>query len=340
MSKPSVSNQDWLDLYEAARRIKEVAPWTWMVETDVFGVQNPETGDLGFVSVMGMLGEHFAISLYQGAKGLYGFLDFEENSKFLPPDRLLEIPQLQASFEDRDELETQDRAIIKALGLKFRGKKTWPMFRSFKAGFMPWHLEAEEVRFLTHALHQLAEVAPRFQDNPDLFNSNEVEQYLIRIPDPKDSTLWEEQVSAILPPEPTTIQLEMDPQLLAYLNQIKPKNLKLEIDLCMFPAPVRDKGDRPYFPYIVLMVDTQSGMVLCHEMLQPFPSLEAVWGKVPLTVAQSLASAKLVPKEISVSSALVFQLLQPLAKSLKIKLKSMPFLPALAQVQEFMFGRF
>jgi hypothetical protein len=340
MSKLAVSTQDWLHLYEAAIRIKEVAPWTWMVETDVFGVQNPETGDLGFVSVMGIRGEHFAVSLYLGAKGLHGFWDFEESGEFVSPERLLEIPQLQAAFEDRDELENQDRTVIKNLGLKFRGKKAWPMFRSFRAGFVPWHLEAEEVRFLTHALHQLAEVAPRFKANPDLFDPSDSEPYLVRVPNNKDASSWKDCAMTVLPPEPETIQLLMDPKLLASLKLIKPKNLKLEIDLCLFPAPMRDRGDRPYFPYILLIVDVQSGMVLCHEMFQPLPSLEEMWGKVPLTVAQTLASASFVPKEIAVSSGVVFQLLQPFAKSLNIKLKTAPFLLTLSQVQEFMFARF
>jgi hypothetical protein len=52
-SKPTLN--DWLGLYQAAMRVKEVAPWEWMTETDVFGVQEPETGELGFVSIMGML---------------------------------------------------------------------------------------------------------------------------------------------------------------------------------------------------------------------------------------------------------------------------------------------
>lgn len=340
MPKTADSNQDWLHLYEAAIRIKELAPWTWMVETDVFGVQNPETGDLGFVSVMGMQGEHFAIGLYLGAKGLYDFWDFEETGEFGSPERLLEIPQLQVSFEDRDELENQDRTVIKSLGLKFRGKKAWPMFRSFRAGFMPWHLEAGEVRFLVYALDQLAEVAPRFKENPDLFDPNDSEQYLVRMSKSKGASSWGDRAMTVLPPEPTPLKLLMDPQLLASLKLIKPKNLKLEIDLCMFPAPMRERGDRPYFAYILLIVDVQSGMILCHEMFQPLPSLEEMWGKVPLTVAQTLASASFVPKEIAVSSELVFQLLQPLAKSLSIKLKAAPFLPTLSQIQEFMFARF
>jgi hypothetical protein len=53
------TNEQWRRLYEAAVGVKELAPWEWMTETDVFGVQDPETQEIGFVSVMGALGEHF-----------------------------------------------------------------------------------------------------------------------------------------------------------------------------------------------------------------------------------------------------------------------------------------
>ncbi|MGH3145873.1 MAG: DUF7309 domain-containing protein, partial [Rubrobacter sp.] len=124
--------REWRWLYESAVRIKEVAPWEWMTEADVFGVQSPETGEPGFVSVMGMLGEHYAVSLYLGSEGIHGFLDLQEMGPFADPEALIQIPQLQASFEDREELDRRDREVIKELGLKFRGRNAWPMFRSYR----------------------------------------------------------------------------------------------------------------------------------------------------------------------------------------------------------------
>src|SRR5215213_4021206 len=89
-------------LYELAAEVKELAPWRWMKEDDVFGVQNPETHEVGFVSVMGLLAEHTAVAVYIGAKGLYGFLDLQEDALEVNPFALLDIPQLQLSFEDRE----------------------------------------------------------------------------------------------------------------------------------------------------------------------------------------------------------------------------------------------
>lgn len=113
----------WRRLYEAAVLVKELSPWEWMTETDVFGVRDPETDEIGFVSVLGLLGEHFGVSLYPNPRALYGFWALEEAGPEVNPDALLEIPQLQASFEDLDQLDNRDRKITKELGLKFRGKK-------------------------------------------------------------------------------------------------------------------------------------------------------------------------------------------------------------------------
>ncbi len=67
--KNEPSLKEWRKLYEAAMRVKKIAPWDWMDETDIFGVQNPETDETGFVSVMGAGGEHFAIGVYLGCRG-------------------------------------------------------------------------------------------------------------------------------------------------------------------------------------------------------------------------------------------------------------------------------
>jgi hypothetical protein len=131
--------QEWRKLYEAAIQIKQLAPWERMSEDMLFGVQDPETGEIGFVSIMGALGEHFAVAVYIGAKGLQGFwiAHSGDENPFIPAEVILETFHLQASFEDRNMLRKDDRDIIKQLGLKFRGRNEWPMFRSYRPGFVP-----------------------------------------------------------------------------------------------------------------------------------------------------------------------------------------------------------
>ena len=93
--------------------IKEIAPWEWLYEQDIFAVQNPETNEIGFVSVMGAVGEHYALSVYLGEKALYKFWDLEKSaSDSFSHQEFFEIHQLQASFEDRNFLHSKDRGLI------------------------------------------------------------------------------------------------------------------------------------------------------------------------------------------------------------------------------------
>jgi hypothetical protein len=45
-------------LCQLAAFILRLQPWANMAETDVFGLRDPDTGKLGFVSVMGELGQY------------------------------------------------------------------------------------------------------------------------------------------------------------------------------------------------------------------------------------------------------------------------------------------
>jgi hypothetical protein len=133
----SPTTAEWKRLYELAAELKQLAPWEWMDETMIFGVENPDSGEIGFVSPMGMLGEHLSLGVYLGAEGLYGFWGFQEAGLEAEPFALFEIPQLQVSFENREGLEKQDRDVMKKLDLKFRGRQSYPIFRSIRPGFLP-----------------------------------------------------------------------------------------------------------------------------------------------------------------------------------------------------------
>jgi len=203
VKEPNPSLEEWRSLYEAAIRFKEASPWEWMTDDQIFGIEDPETGQVGYVSVTGMLGEHFSLSLYLDAEGLYGLLTLAFDPR-ASAELLLEIPLLQASFEDRNTLRARDREVIKRLGLRFRGRNEWPMFRSYRPGYEPWYLTSAEARFLRWGLEQGLEVALRLKEDPDLLPDLDDERLLVRHPVRReDGTLaWEDQVQPM--PEPAS----------------------------------------------------------------------------------------------------------------------------------------
>ncbi len=333
------TRDEWRRLYQAAQALKALAPWAWLEEDDLFGVQDPESGQLGFVSVMGMLGEHYAASLYLGAEGLYGFWRLQMHGPFMTPETLFEIPQLQASFEDRDQLDEHDRRVIKDLGLRFRGRQAWPLFRSYRPGFLPWRLEAHEARFLTHALEQLANVAVRAKNDPELLTPEDDEVYLVRVPRREGDTLvWEDEARRVPPPEGTTITSAIDKSSLELLKGLPPGRHTLEIDLFMFPAPIAPKGERPYFPYMLMIVEAQSGMIVANELLEPLPSLQAMWEGVLGAFLTQLAKLELRPATVRARSPLLLDLLEYPAYEVGFALEASDELPGIDEAREALKG--
>lgn len=341
MAELRPTRNEWQKLYQAAIRIKELAPWAWMTETDIFGVQNPETDELGFVSVMGMLGEHLSLALYLGPEGLYSFWGFQRLGASAPPEAILGLPHLQASFEDRNELSQKDRDVIKALGLKFRGRQAWPQFRSYRPGFFPWYVEAPEARFLTVALEQAVDVTLRFKKDPGVLSGLDDYSYLVRVPrEEEGAQVWEDRIDIVPPVKPEPIPLTMDLDLLRKAKQLPRSRHVLEMDFFMVPAPIAEPGERPYFPHMLLVVDRDSGMILSTELLGPEPGLEEMWGLVPLTLVRLLARMRFIPRQALVGSSLLSQLLQPLAEELGFEIKVTRNLRSLNQAKASLLRRF
>jgi Domain of unknown function (DUF6930) len=337
MSEKIPTIEEWGRLYAAAGRVKEMAPWKWMMEDNVFGVRNPERDEVGFVSVMGSGGEHFGLGLYQGAVALYDFLALREADS-VETERLLEIPQLQASFEGRGRLEKEDRDTIKNLGLKFRGANSWPLFRNYAPGMFPWFLTSSEARFLTTALEQLLDVAPRVRDDEDLLLGEEDDEFLVRVPRVENARLvWEDKIMRLPEPElKKAAPAPLDPQLLESLKQLPEVTNVIEIGLTMLPMPVREKKDRPFFPYLLMLVDASSGVILGNDMLQPLPSLDAMRAEFPTKVAEHLLRLGVRPLRVAVRTETTARSLAPLADELGIRIKLSPMLPALDEAMEFM----
>jgi hypothetical protein len=86
-----------------------------MQENHIFGVKFPQNDTVGFVSVMGTMGEHRAVTVYLGMDGLRGFWHAEGLEPGEDPASIFHVPQLMASFEDRSRLEARDMEQIRSL---------------------------------------------------------------------------------------------------------------------------------------------------------------------------------------------------------------------------------
>lgn len=336
---------EWKRLYETAAELKKLAPWEWMDETKIFGVENPDTKEIGFVSTMGMMGEHLSVGVYIGAEGLYGFWDFQDEGLEAEPFALFEIPQLQISFEDRERLEKQDRDLIKKLDLKFRGKQSYPLFRSIRPGFMPWFITSEEARFLIYAIEQTLEVAPRVRENPNILideRDTENEVVLVRFAEKKNGKLvWRDEMREIPPPAEKEFIIKIPQALVDELKAFpQAKDFILEIDLFYSPTPVGEKGKRPYIPKMLMLADGRSGMIAGFQIIQPKEDDLENYTEIGRHLFESLQKLNVRPQEIRVASESLFDLLKGLNQQLNIKLRQTDDLRAIEAAKEGLFGFF
>jgi hypothetical protein len=341
MSQPT--SDEWRKLYDLARQIYDMTPWEWMTEVDVFGVKDPETGEMGFVSVMGSAGEHFGIAVYRGAVGLHQFLHIQDSYDMMGDEialEILEVPQLQLSFEDRDVLEAKDRAVIKELGLKFRGHNTWPLFRSTEPGWLPWFINQQDARFLMPVLEQLLVFAPHVKEANMFFDSIEESRFLVRVAHQENQELvWEDQMLHLpfVPPEP--LKIPLDARLLTAFMKLPITRMSIEFDVFNMMSPTLDEKRRPFLPYMLLMVDTKTGTIVGQEMFKPEPDLDSIWMRTPNSfMQQCIQGPQARPSTLYVGSEYLESIFKSIAKQMGIKVMLKDELPALDDAIEMMMG--
>lgn len=320
-------------LYDLMDDIKELAPWDWMEEVDIFGVRHPDTSDLGFVSVMGMGGEHYAISVYFGAEGIYGFESLQRKGPAMGPEDILEVPQLQASFEDRDLLEERDLDQIKELGRSYQGRNAWPMFRFYEPGYAPWFITSEQVTMLRYALEQLLEVAPRVDEDPGLLLTDEKYTYPVR--EQNDSGEWVDTEVSVSPPEPRKVAVRVDSKLVEEAKKLRRSSATFQASFFMVPVPIGDPdNERTKFSYGLLLLDPVTGQVAQFDLLQPDPTIEDMLGGLFNTMVKILIEAGKRPRSILVASDRLENHLKPLRSQLDIKVKRRSQLPEVEMARQ------
>jgi Domain of unknown function (DUF6930) len=369
VSIPHCSLSIWKDLYDAADAFREIACWEWMSDADLFGVQNPESGEIGYCCVLGELGEVYGLVVYLGSAGLEQHRKIQSGKIHArSPDAAYSQNCLTAWFGGRGDLDKNDLKVIKDLGLKFRGAAAWPQFRSMQPGYLPWYLTEDEAKFLTHCLAQARQVAVRFGNDPDCLNAPGKNLYLIQVPMEKTDSHPDAHSSrsGITPGQQMLFQEAVETRVFEWdsrwlspaplvkaairpfpLDEVRLQRIKKasqghrgvwEIDGFFTPTPV-DGGDRPFFPYTFLCADHDSGFILASVLTEP-----SKWEmEFPKTLLDTVEEHKLLPSKVSLRKEELQELFAPLAAQLDIEIELTKKLGAVDRAKrellKFMEGR-
>ncbi|MBI2911249.1 MAG: hypothetical protein HYY05_03845 [Chloroflexi bacterium] len=308
-SEPSVA--DWRRLYQQAQHFREQAPWTSLTDSQAFAVRDPETGEVAYCSIMGAGGMEYGLVAYLGAPGLRSYA-LVVNDALDEDEALLVQDCLSLHLGDREMVDGADRSVHAALGLRFRGRGAWPMFRRQRPVYLPKHLSRWEAQFLGTCLEQTG-----------LFVEGLLtDQFAPTLP-PGDSILGrraDEQgawttVVLPLPPRPPPPQLGVDEVRLQRVRRDCPRVRQAwEVRVQVLTPITGEEEDAPFFARVLLCVDQKSGMVLPGDVLGPRVGLqEALLGTVERAGA--------MPEALRLTSGYLEAALLPLTEVLGIKVR-------------------
>lgn len=329
--------EDWRALFQAAQGFYQLAPWEWMDDSDLVGVQDPATGEVGYLSVLGKLGEALGLVVYPGRDGFDSYLNLlGADPEDFEWDVYIGQRCLTLFFEGRQELSSRDLVLIRKLGLRFRGKQAWPKFRSHRPGYEDWYLDREEVRYFTVALEQLTDLATRLREEPELLKKGPRGYILVRVLDQEEGG-WEDRWFPEPSPAPLWPVSLISEGLVADLKeQPQPRQGVWEVDVFGLPALIRgEKGAPALYAAALLCVHQESGFVI-NNSIEPYPTR---FENLPPWFVSTLEGSEWGwPEEVWVIRPELVAALGGLLGELGIKLTLVDELEALEEAKELLLG--
>ncbi len=320
--------EGWRRLYGAAGAFAALGPWRWMADSDIFGVRDPASGEVGWCAVLGASDEVLGVNVYWGDEG-YATWEMMQRGRIPRREILAHLDGFLFTMDDRAELDATDLSTIKALGLRFRGSRQWPCFRSLRPGHVPWHLEEDEIPTLALILEQAREVCARAQGARDLFAANAgIDRLLVRDrgrgtpPDAPWRDAWE-KIPHWVPPKPLPPPVA-DEALRPILANCRPAVARWEFGNTPIRGVVHEPGARPFHPRATLIVDASSGLIL-HLGLG---SGQFKAEEVQAELLRALEATRTIPARISARGEEVVACLAPIAKAIGARLEQATELPA------------
>ncbi|MEG2018116.1 MAG: hypothetical protein RR128_06605 [Clostridium sp.] len=333
--------EQWAQLYEVAIKLKDLKPWENLRDMDLITIVKGVDVEPTVCSIMGQLGECYAIAAYDGYSAINNFFTVV-GSNNVPMNQMIRYHEnLMCNFGSREELTKEELKLIKDLGLKFRGKNNWIYFRAIEPGYIPYMLDEEEVLNLTEILRHLYMALKAMERGVvvDFEGGNT----LARTYD-EESELWLNyeipihEILSIGNEINYDIPVLGDELLVKRLKNLKNSNTSLELDIAFLNSTVKDKNfDKPFLTRLAMIVDRKRGTVLAHYMMTPQNEVIVKENLLGTIIDYSLQVGK--PKEIWVRDKMMAAMISGLCEQIGINMKVSGYLKGIDTVVES-FDRF
>ena len=310
-------------------------PWVWFDDSDLVIVEMPDGDQNGHCVVLGSGGIERGLAVYRGDQGLAAFLAMMTGA--VGPgefDALNVTDAVAATLCDREELESADYNIIRSLGLRYRGRGRWPLFRAYEPGYFPGRLDADEATFLTTALRAMTFLTLAVQNGQIALDEKDDPQ-LFLIMSFRDGG-WHSRWDFISVPQPPPVKDYPDVERLEQLARSGlTSDSTWELGVFYLPAPLSEgRNQRLYMPVYAALVHADSGYLVSELFTQPGPS-DLDRQELLVKILESVPG---LPEEVVVNTPRLAMMMESVTAPLGIKLV-VGETPALWDAREELFNQ-
>lgn len=316
-SKPS--QEQLREAYELAFRLWELQPWDMPIgENQLLAVERAD-GRKYVLSVLGEHGEHRALLVYPNVASYYRVMDISIEDELLMRDAFFSIRQMQFSFLKASQLLKNERAAIKASGVKFpRGVN--PSFQSFVPGYDGAAMGAHELAEAVDALKVFLDFMTRYsaEDIAICYEPGDPVSTWREAPD-GSWTLREEEFPGFLPMIVNLPEALLDKVAALPLKQ----DFHLEIGAIPIPCGMTESGRRK-MPRYVIVANATKQVAMAVNIIEPPEGREFDWTPVAEFALNAMVQSGYRPGRLGVLGESLRDVMGGLCQTV---LKGTKFLP-------------
>ena len=340
MALTNANREDWEDVFEQAVALRDVNPWYMMEESELFGIKSLYSDEIAWCYFIGNSGQVFALNIAIGDEGLAAYykirdpkLQFYGFGEQL--FRFFNQKIIQVEFTNPDELDKQDRLMHKLLKVPTAGNFQHCKIRQWQAGYPSVRPTDKNLPFIADCLEQALVVVQAYEKNEDIIygpdTNGSPDKILVRsCQEQEDEIVWENKYIERTYPD-TTITIDtsnLAEVLKTNLAGIERKDANYYYFMRYIRGSVRQdaKGGPAYRPIFSALLSPRSAYAHPPELFH-YKWLRKTFAK---RFCRQLCELGYIPEHLIVNTTFTFNLLEPIASLLDIKLEYEP------QAKEFL----
>jgi len=313
-------------LFDLANETCVKKPWGIMGDTDLVLVKDPESQEMCYCSVMGALGQVFAVHAYLGMESYRLYKRLASGAPLSAGEFFGTQRGVTMEFVPSGVLPGPDRELARVLGHSLKRGTIAPQFRAGRPGYQPWYPTEAEGKVLALCVRSVLAFSKDLERQSEARYWN-VEDVYPEVFWKKDSDFRVENTLVRVTPAPLPDLPKLDEVRLAKLSKGDyPVRGIVEVDEFYSAASVGGKNERKACVRVVMAADAEIRFLY---MVQAFEPTRSVGEALMEGVLQTVEKGRFVPAEVRVNDKSKRLLLSLLRERLGFELRAVSELPSL-----------